>query len=63
MAPFLTPLPTATDALPPAARVIALPLAWLLGGIRTGLVLLLLLLQAVIVDGVFSICVSRTLNS
>lgn len=60
VAPFLKPLPPSTDSLPPVVQFIALPLAWALGGVRTGLILLLLLLQAVIVEGLLSVCVSAT---
>ncbi|ORY72733.1 hypothetical protein BCR35DRAFT_333910 [Leucosporidium creatinivorum] len=56
VAPFLVPLPPSTDSLPPIVQFIALPLAWSLGAIRTGLVLLCLLLQAVLVEGLLAVC-------
>lgn len=58
MAPFLVPLPPSTDSLPPIVQFIALPLAWTLGAVRTTLIGLCLLLQAVLVEGLLSICVS-----
>jgi hypothetical protein len=63
VAPFLVPLPPSTDSLPPIVQFVALPLAWSLGAVRTALIALCLLLQAVLVESLLSICVSsrRTL--
>ncbi|BGP21854.1 vacuolar protein sorting protein vps66 [Rhodotorula toruloides] len=52
--PFLAPLPASTDSLPPLIQVVTLPFGTVLGGIRTLLVVLLLLAQTVLVEGAYA---------
>ncbi|GAA6007199.1 hypothetical protein JCM11491_003041 [Sporobolomyces phaffii] len=74
VAPFLYPLsPASTDAaLPPVLRVVTVPCSAVIGAFRSLLVALLLLAQAILVDGVLSVfllypplhyVLSRTCNS
>ncbi|KAK4054778.1 hypothetical protein OIV83_000702 [Microbotryomycetes sp. JL201] len=52
IAPLVVPLPpTAGESTPPIVKLIALPLAWSLGAVRTVLVAALLLIHAIIVQG------------
>ncbi|KAM0793094.1 hypothetical protein ACM66B_000575 [Microbotryomycetes sp. NB124-2] len=55
IAPLVVPLPTSGDSTPPAVKVIALPLAWALGVVRTTLVVLLLLIHAVVIEGALAV--------
>ncbi|GAA5872676.1 hypothetical protein JCM16303_004602 [Sporobolomyces ruberrimus] len=57
VAPFLYPLsPASTDlSLPPVLKVVTLPLSTILGVTRTLLVVLLLLAQTILVEGILSI--------
>ncbi|GAA5935606.1 hypothetical protein JCM1841_007010 [Sporobolomyces salmonicolor] len=57
VAPFLYPLPASSESLPPILQILAVPLAGLLGGLRTLLVVLLLLAQVILVEGVLRIFV------
>ncbi|KAK4058185.1 hypothetical protein OIO90_000924 [Microbotryomycetes sp. JL221] len=51
IAPFVVPLPPSTESAPAAIKVIALPLSWAFGTIRTAAVVALLLVHTVIVEG------------
>ncbi|KAK4332544.1 hypothetical protein RTBOTA2_000702 [Rhodotorula toruloides] len=53
--PFLIPLPASTESLPPFVQVVTLPFAAVLGGLRTLLVVLLLLAQTVLVEGIYGL--------
>ncbi|GAA5897552.1 hypothetical protein JCM8208_003302 [Rhodotorula glutinis] len=56
IAPFLVPLSTSgTDSLPPALQLVTVPVAALLGAIRGLLVVLLILAQTVLVEGILLI--------
>lgn len=60
VAPFLYPLsPASTDlSLPPFLKILTVPLSTILGATRTLLVILLLLGQTILVEGILSIFVS-----
>ncbi|GAA5934277.1 hypothetical protein JCM3775_006956 [Rhodotorula graminis] len=55
IAPFLVPLPAGTNSLPPALQLVTVPVAALLGAVRGLLVVLLLLAQTVLVEGILLI--------
>ncbi|BGP44903.1 hypothetical protein JCM10450v2_000718 [Rhodotorula kratochvilovae] len=55
VAPFLVPLPAGNDSLPPVLQILTVPVAALLGGLRTFLVVLLLLAQLILVEGVLRV--------
>lgn len=61
IAPFVPPVPASTAVTPLAIRAVALPLAYALAGLRTLLVVLLLLLQFVLVEVLLQICVRSSL--
>ncbi|SCZ90944.1 BZ3500_MvSof-1268-A1-R1_Chr1-3g02407 [Microbotryum saponariae] len=50
IAPLVYPLPASTDAVPPAVKVIVTPFKWLLGFVRTLLVVLLILAHWLLVE-------------
>ncbi|BGP29057.1 hypothetical protein JCM10296v2_000793 [Rhodotorula toruloides] len=53
--PFLTPLPASTESLLPLVQAVTLPFTAVLGGLRTLLVVLLLLAQTVLVEGIYGL--------
>ncbi|GAA5922188.1 lysophosphatidic acid acyltransferase LOA1 [Sporobolomyces koalae] len=55
VAPFLYPLSPATTTLPPIARFVTLPLTTTVGAVRTLLLVLLVLAQTILVEGVLSL--------
>ncbi|GAA5994818.1 lysophosphatidic acid acyltransferase LOA1 [Rhodotorula paludigena] len=55
VAPFLVPLPPNDVSLPPLLQAVTLPIAAVLGGVRTLLVILLLGAQFVLVEGVLQL--------
>lgn len=59
VAPFLVPLPPNDVSLPPLLQAVTLPIAAVLGGVRTLLVILLLGAQFVLVEGVLQLFVRR----
>lgn len=56
IAPFLYPLPASTDTLPTPLTLLAAPVTWTLAAVRTVLILALLLVNFVLVEIIFSVC-------